>query len=203
MQGCDHAQMSGSIVPLYLLMRVLSIQKDDSFPPSPFEAVIDPFGLRLNLGLKVGIALDTAAGRRTNLNEGKFALILWIAFEKRLNSLESFEYPFGIVHAVDAYAEVCRLETQLLKQCTTFLLSSHPRLVQGTIVNEFNTDREWEDGGSMLVALDREVFPVNFRLEYVVYCIQEVVAMGLGVKANQVGSQQTVEQLALPRTDAE
>src|SRR5437899_2584334 len=203
MQGCDHAQMSGSIVPLYLLMRVLSVQKYDSFPLSLFEAVIDPFSLSLNLGLKVGVALDTAAGRCTNLNEGKFALILWIAFEKRLNSLESFKYPFGIVHAVDAYAQVCRLETQLLKQRATLLLRSHPRLVQGTIVNEFNTDREWKDGGSMLVALDREVFPVNFRLEHVVHCIQEIVAVGLGVKANQVGSQQTIEQLALPGTDAE
>src|ERR1700735_2260132 len=115
MQGCDHAQMGGSIVPLYLLMRVFSVQKDDSFPLSSLEAVIDPFGLRLNLSLKIGIALDTAAGGRANLNEGKFALILWIALEKRFDSLESFEYPFGIVHAVDAYAEVCRLEAQLLK----------------------------------------------------------------------------------------
>jgi hypothetical protein len=47
--------MSRPIVPLYLLMSVLSVQKDDSFPLSPFEAVIDFFGLRLNLGLKVGI----------------------------------------------------------------------------------------------------------------------------------------------------
>ena len=55
----------------------------------------------------------------------------------------------------------------------------------------------------MLVALDREVFPVNFGFEYVVHGIQEVVAVCLRMKADQVRSQQTVKQFPLPGTDAE
>ena len=82
MEGRNHAQMSGSIIPLDFLMGVLAVPEDDSFPLSPLEAVIDPFGLSSDLGLKVSIAFDTAAGRRTNLNERKFALILGIPLQK-------------------------------------------------------------------------------------------------------------------------
>ena len=74
--------MCGSIIALHLLMRVLPVLEDYWFPLPLFEACIDSFGLGSDLSLKLGIALDAAASRRTNLNKCEFALILGIPLQK-------------------------------------------------------------------------------------------------------------------------
>jgi hypothetical protein len=74
--------MCGSIIALHLLMRVFSVLENDWFPLPPSEACIDSFGFGSDLILKLGVALDAAAGWRTNLNKCEFALILRIPFQK-------------------------------------------------------------------------------------------------------------------------
>ena len=55
----------------------------------------------------------------------------------------------------------------------------------------------------MSVALDGEMLPVDSRFQRTVHRLQKVVAVGLDVEADQVGAQQAVQQLRLPRADAE
>src|SRR5207248_1327457 len=103
----------------------------------------------------------------------------------------------------DTHTEEGRLDSQFLKQGAAFLLGINPCLNFRTVLNKIDTDRKRQYRRPMLVALDAEMFPVNLGLQYVVNSVQEVVTVSLRVKADQVRSQQTVEQLPLPWTDAE
>src|SRR5260370_27345353 len=105
MQRRNHAQMCGSIIGLHLLMSVLPILEDDRFPLPPLEACIDSFRLGSDLSLKLSIALDAAAGRRTNLDKCKFALIFGKPLQERLNCTEAFQDALGVVHAIYPYTE--------------------------------------------------------------------------------------------------
>ena len=55
----------------------------------------------------------------------------------------------------------------------------------------------------MVSPLDREVFPVDLRLQRTVHGLQEVVTVSLHVEANEVGAQQSVQQFSLPGTNVE
>src|SRR5207248_11097197 len=74
-QRGDHAQMCCSVIALHFFMIVLPVLEDDRLPPSALKARIDPFGFSSNLSLKFCIALDAAAGWRSDLDECKFPLI--------------------------------------------------------------------------------------------------------------------------------
>ena len=52
------------------------------------------------------------------------------------------------------------------------------------------------------LAIDRETIPFRERLDRAVHGFQEIVAVRLDLEANEVGAQQTIDKLALPRADA-
>src|SRR6476646_6584250 len=55
----------------------------------------------------------------------------------------------------------------------------------------------------MFLAVDGKVFPVDARLQAAIYCLQKVRAVRLNMESDQIGSQQALQQLALPWTDSE
>src|SRR5262249_18673902 len=66
-----------------------------------------------------------------------------------------------------------------------------------------HADGKGPDHGEVFVSLDREMFPVNPGFQSTVDGLQEVVAVGLNGEADQVRSQQSIEQLTLPWADTE
>src|SRR5580693_4792553 len=70
------------------------------------------------------------------------------------------------------------------------------------VIRDVYTDREGADNGTVVLAQDGKMFPVHARLHHPVYRLQEVVAVSLHVEADEIGPQQTIHQLTLPRTDA-
>ena len=55
----------------------------------------------------------------------------------------------------------------------------------------------------MVVALHREVFPIDARLDDPVDRLQKIGAMRLDVESDQIGAQQAIHQLALPGANSE
>ena len=65
-----------------------------------------------------------------------------------------------------------------------------------------HADRMRPDHGGVVPAIDRVALPFDPAFEEPVDRLQEVGAVRLDVKADQVGAEQPVEELALPRTNA-
>ncbi len=53
----------------------------------------------------------------------------------------------------------------------------------------------------MIVALDREVLPIDARLQHMVDRVQKVVAMRPDMEPDQIRAQQAIQQFPLPRAD--
>src|SRR5579864_1636244 len=68
---------------------------------------------------------------------------------------------------------------------------------------EINADRKRADQSEVAAFVHREALPLDARLERSVDGLQNIVAMRLNVKADQVGAQQSFQQFALPWTNAE
>ena len=68
-------------------------------------------------------------------------------------------------------------------------------------IGEGHADGERPDIGEMLAAAYGEMLAIDSRLERAIDGIQKIIAMGLNMEADQVRSQQPIEQLALPRAD--
>src|SRR5260370_40222330 len=68
---------------------------------------------------------------------------------------------------------------------------------------EIHADRKRPDEREMAALVDGEPFPLDARLQRTIDGIQEVVAMRLNVKADEIRAQQSFQQFALPRTDPE
>src|SRR5712672_1414428 len=67
----------------------------------------------------------------------------------------------------------------------------------------FDRNRIAAHFGRIAAVRDRGCLPVHARFEMAVDRIEEIVAMKLGVKAEDRGAEQSVEDLLAPRADAE
>src|SRR5260370_8281291 len=68
---------------------------------------------------------------------------------------------------------------------------------------EDHADRKWTHQGDVVGAIYGEALPLDARLQRAVYRLKKIVAVVLHVEADEVGAEQTVENVALHRTDAE
>src|SRR6266436_6941176 len=66
-----------------------------------------------------------------------------------------------------------------------------------------NTYRIRADASQMALAIHGEAVPFGEGFHGAIYCGKKIIAVGLNVKADEVGAQQTVDQFALPGADAE
>src|SRR5213075_865937 len=121
--------------------------------------------------------------------------VLRIALEEPPERAEALRKPLRVVHALDADAEELGRDPEVAPELLARAL--------GRVVEERgrDADREGLDGGRPLAAGDREALPVDPRLERAVDRLEEVVAVVLRVKADEVGAQHPREQLLLPGAD--
>ena len=68
---------------------------------------------------------------------------------------------------------------------------------------EIHADGKRLDHGAMVFAVDGKMFPIDSRFQRAVHGLEEVVAMRLDVKSDQIRAQHSVDQFPLPGADAE
>ena len=62
-------------------------------------------------------------------------------------------------------------------------------------IREVHTDGERPHQGEVIQTSNRKVFPIDARFQDSVHGLQEVVAVRLNVKPNQIGAEQSVKQV--------
>ena len=70
-------------------------------------------------------------------------------------------------------------------------------------IREHDADREWPDQRYVIAAVYGKALPLDARLQRTVDRLEEIVAMGLDVEAEQVVAEQSVQQLLAPGEDPE
>src|SRR5262249_48903943 len=138
----------------------------------------------------------TAAGSR-QLNEAQALAILRVALEEALERPESLGQALGVVDSLHPDPEQLDVETQLREETLP------PDVAR--LVHEFpgHADGIGFDVGGVVAAHDREPLAVDPRLERAVHRFQKVVAVVLGVEADDVGPEHPEKDLPLPGADAE
>src|SRR5690242_20859436 len=102
-------------------MTVLSAEHDDGTPAAVAETVVDALGFVFDGTLEVRILLDVGTGGRADLHEGELALVARVALEEGLDGVEALDDSLGVVEAIDAYAEECGFNAELVEQGRTVL----------------------------------------------------------------------------------
>src|SRR5256885_13001121 len=71
------------------------------------------------------------------------------------------------------------------------------------ILRKRHADRIWAHARDVTLSIHCETIPFGDRLEYPIHGLQKIVAVRLNLQAHEVGAQQSIDKLALPRTNAD
>ena len=123
-------------------------------------------------------------------------------FEQPLDSAEALENALRVVHAIDADREEFDVEAQVVDDRRTLAFRAG-RGVRRRLVGHGHADGIRTDERHVAPAVDGESVPFGQRFDGAIDGSQEVVAVRLRVEADEIGANQAVHQLALPRADAE
>ncbi len=184
-------------------MTVMSLQKDNGLPPVRLQTPIDALCLGLHFTQEFVIAPDVRAAGSPNLDKSKFSFVSGITVEEPLDRQKTFENPFRVIDAINTHAHIERLYAQLFEQGFTLRAGRARAWRWSVFLGRGHADRKRPHHGQVPFTVHGKSLPLNAGLDSAVYSLEKVVTMGLNVKANQVGAQQSIEQLALPRTDTE
>src|ERR1700758_1420600 len=81
-------------------------------------------------------------------------------------------------------------------------LASIPRFFKSSVRRTYG-ESERTNQRRLAVALHGEPLPLDPRFQRAIHGLEEIVAVGLDVKTNQVRAKQAVEDFTLPRADSE
>ena len=70
------------------------------------------------------------------------------------------------------------------------------------ILRKRHADRIWAHARDVTLSIHCETIPFGDRLQYPIHGLQKIVAVRLNLQAHEVGAQQSIDKLALPRTNA-
>ena len=129
-------------------------------------------------------------------------LVLRVLLQEPFHPQHAFHDALGVVQAVHAETHVERLHADFLQQRRLLLMRVGLLLLLGDRGHD-NADGKRPHHGHVVAAIHVPAVPLDARFQDAVHGLQEIVAVRLDMEPDQVRSQQSVEQLALPRTDAE
>src|SRR5581483_695506 len=190
----DQAQVRRPVISPNLAMRVVALEEDDRLPASRLESPVDAVGLGFNFPEQVMVAFDVSPAGLTYLDEGEMALVSGIFLQKSFYSAKALQHSLGIVHPVNTHAEEGALHTLLSKQCSSFKIRRALALtVRLPHFREGNANGKGSHLGNVASPHNGEPFPTDPRFQCAVHGVQEVVRMGLDVKAHQVRAEQAMQ----------
>src|SRR5690348_16790958 len=102
MQRSHHAEIGGTIETLDFFVAMVAFEEHDRLPGPAPEPPVNPLGFLLNFRHQVPIPCNVNSAGRADLNECEISPVKRVAFQKPLDSTESFWNPLGVVDSIDA-----------------------------------------------------------------------------------------------------
>src|SRR5688572_21449239 len=166
------------------------------------ESRIDSSYKRANSLLVTLIVFDTRARRRSDLNKGEPANPLGIQLEKPFDCAESLFDAFRVVESIDpdANSVIARKTVEVPHLLAAGIDGLLDQLFLRRPLDRYRIPL---DCRGLLPVRHSEGFAIHSRFNEPVHSVDEIVAMELGMKAENTAAQQTVEQLLPPRADPE
>src|SRR3984893_5021925 len=202
-QGSNQTQRSGAIEASDFLVRMMALEKDDGLPAAGLEAGVDAFGFGGELAEQILVAVNVGAAGRADLDKGKAALVRRIKLEEEFDGAEALENAFGVVNAIDANSNERGADAELIAQRGALLVHTAMRLQRIAVFLKTDADGVRTHARQMALASHREAVPFRERFDGAIDSGKKIVAVRLNVKADKVGTEQTVDQFTLPRTNPE
>src|SRR6267142_4056595 len=182
---------------------MVALKEHKRFPAAGLEARVDAFGLDGDLVQQILIALDVGATGRSDLDKCKAALVGRVKLEKKLNGAEALENAFGVIHAINANSEKFSTNLQLITNRGSLFAHAAMRPRGVAVFLWSNANRIRAHPSDMALAIHGEAVPFCERFDGTVHGREEIIAVRLNMKTNQISAQQAIDQLTLPRANAE
>ncbi len=152
---------------------------------------VDPVGQFLDFFGQVAVNRQMGAARRSDLEEVEGAAELGMLLQEAIQGEQAFRDALGVIEA----------EAELFAQPSGPAFPRAPQIAAGQV--GIHTDGEGAHLGFVAAARDRKRLPVPAALQGAIDTFEEVVAVVLGVEAEQVVAEQAVQNLPRPRADQE
>jgi hypothetical protein len=171
--------------------------------PERFESRVDACGHGTNQRLVLLVLFNARAGGRRNLNKSKAADPVWIQFQQTFYRPQAFEDALGVVEAINTDAELV-LGRQVVQPGGW----SRGRTQQSwpsfppPVAMRWRSDT-WRTVVSLATERHGERFPVDAGFKKSIHGIDKIVAVELGMKAQNAAAQQTREQFFPPWANGE
>src|SRR5258708_1350962 len=180
----------------------MAVQHDDGPPTARLPTAIDAIRLRPHFQKQVGVALDLHAARCADLHEREPPAVFRVILQQRLDAPQTLQNALSVVHAIHAHTKKVGLNAEFFTESLA-LLSSIAALPTFGLFRKRNTDRERMHQRLMVAAVYGKPLEFHARLQRAIHGLQEVDAMRLDMKADQVRAEQSMEDLPLLRTNTE
>src|SRR3954469_9176294 len=165
-------------------MAVLPIQQYDRLPFVSLESPVDSSCFNFDLRIQIVISLQMAPAWSSDLNKRELPLISGVLFEEAFNSEETFQDAFGVIDTVHANSQEQCFQIQTLEQGRARVGGGFCRGI--TFEIRVDADGERLGHGAVPETLHREMFPVNSGLHHTIGSFEEIIAVCLKVKSDQV-----------------
>src|SRR5258706_12282094 len=182
---------------------MMTLEKEDGLPVAGLEARVDAVGVGRHVGQQILIAVDIGAAGSANLDKGEAPLVGRVELEKEFDGAKTLENAFCVVDAIDADSEKRGADAELTAQRGALFIHAAMRLEGMAVFLKSNADGIGEHTGQVSLAIHGEAVPFRERYDSAIDGGKKIVAMGLNVKADEIGAEQPVNQFALPGADAE
>ena len=201
-QAADETEVGGAMVLVHGILLVMLGQQHDRRMGGARVGAVDLLGQPMHALRVVLIVADRASRRRGDLHERELADPFRMQFQQARDRVEALDDALRVVEAVDADAELV-----VARQ-----IEAHAHALARFVDGEggrqrrrrpLDRDRIAVDRGALAAADDGERLAVDPRLDEAIDGLQEVVAVELRVKAQDVAAEQPVQQLDAPRADRE
>src|SRR5487761_2756061 len=202
MQAADETQIGSAEILVYLARRMVLHLEHDGRRPLAREAAVDARGHGAHLRFVMLIFLDAGARRRGDLDKGEAADPLRIGLEQALDGAEALDDALGVVEAIDTDAELV-FGRQVVQLAYAAAAVRHALLQHLRFRRPRDRNRVAAHGGDLAAEGDGEGFPVDPRFEKTIPRIDEIVAVELGMKAENAAAQQSGDDFVAPGADGE
>ena len=203
-QRCHQTNVRHSIIRLDLVVIEVPFQKDNWFPLPGLESLVDALRFRFYVRDQVLIAVDMGTAGSADLYMREAALVGRMLLQKPLNASKSLRDALGVVQPIDTNPQVISLAIE--PGCDGSTLGAHGQVSIGIArcaFLEVDADGEGTNRSKVAALGYRKALPFDPRFQRPVNGLQEIVAVRLDVKADQVRAQQPLEQFPSPRTNTE
>src|SRR5690348_10292640 len=125
-----------------------------------------------------------------------------MAVKEMFDSTQALNDPLCIVHAIHTDTEQTGLYTEFGKYGRALPSNVAPFRQGRSWIGESHANRIGSYPCDVPLSIDGEAVPLGQSFQSPVNRLKKIIAMRLDVKADEIGAQQAIEKIALPRTDA-